>query len=65
METKFKPQRTSFLTWAIFFGTLGAAVISLIPAVFPALLLRTFGGLDDFAGVNPFDIGICAYPVLI
>ncbi len=65
METKFKPQKTSFITWAIFFGTLGAALISLIPAVFPALLLRTFGGLDDFSGINPFDIGIWAYPVLI
>jgi len=65
MEIKLKTQKTSFLTWAIFFGTLGAAVISLIPAVFPALLLRTFGGLEDFAGVNPFDIGIWAYPVLI
>ena len=65
MEIKFKPQRTSFLTWTIFLGTLITALISLIPAVFPALLLRSFGGLEDFVGINPFEIGIWAYPLLI
>jgi len=65
MEIKLKPQRTSFVTWAIFLGTLITALISLIPAVFPALLLRSFGGLEDFAGINPFELGIWAYPLLI
>ena len=65
MEIKSKLQRTSFATWAIFLVTLITILISILSAVFPALLLRLFGGFEDYAGINPFEIGIWAYPILI
>ena len=40
---------------AIFLITILVAIISLMPAVFPALILRSLGGLDDHMGVNPFE----------
>jgi len=55
----------SFVTWAVFLSTLIVLFFTLIPAVFPALLLRTFGGFGDSLGVNPFEIGIFTYPLLI
>jgi hypothetical protein len=33
--------------------------------MFPALLVRTIGGLEDRLGVDPFDVGPWAYPLLI
>jgi len=57
--------RTSLVTWIVFFSTLITVLISLISAVFPALLLRTFGGFEDNAGINPFELGIWAYPLLV
>jgi len=64
-EKAIKIQRKDFLGWLIFLPTLIILLFSLIPVIFPALLLRTFGGIENFAGVNPFDIGILAYPLLI
>ena len=40
-------------------------LISLIPAIFPVLLLRTFGGFEDVVGINPFERGEWAYPLLV
>jgi len=57
--------KTSFVTWAVFFATLIAVIFSLIPAIFPALLLTTFGGFENFVGINPFEIGIFAIPLLV
>jgi len=65
MEKKYKLNKTSFVTWAVFLVTLITVLISLISAVFPALLLRSFGGFEDNVGINPFEIGIFAYPLLI
>jgi len=65
MEIKYKLQKTNFVTWIIFLVTLITVLISLIVAVFPALLLRSFGGFEDNVGINSFEIGIWAYPLLI
>jgi hypothetical protein len=56
--------KISFLPLMIFLATLVTVLISLIPAIFPALLLRTFGGLENLSKINPFEIGIWGYPIL-
>jgi len=61
----YLPQKTSFVTWVMFLSTLVAVLFCLIPVIFPALLLKTFGGLDDISGINPFEIGEWAYPLLV
>jgi len=65
MDIKYKQHNTSIVTWIVFLVTLVITLISLIPAVFPALLLRTFGGFEDNIGINSFEIGIWAYPLLV
>ena len=50
---------------AIFVSTLIVVLIALTTVVFPALVLRTMGGLEDYIGTNPFEVGVWAYPVLI
>jgi len=65
MDINYKLRRTSFVTWVVFLATLVAVLLSLTSAVFPALLLRTFGGIEDVAGIDSFEIGIWAYPLLI
>ncbi len=57
--------KTSFVTWTVFLATLIVLFFTLIPAVFPALLLTSFGGFKNFAEINPFEIGIFAYPLLV
>lgn len=49
----------------IFLATIIAAATSLVPVVFPAFLLRLFGGLEDHAGINPFEPGVWAVPFLL
>lgn len=53
------------LLWPIFLATLTIVILCLIPALFPALLLRMFGGYEDYMGINPFEIGIWTTPLLI
>ena len=65
MKIESKLRGTSLVTWLIFFPTLITVLISLISAVFPALLLRSFGGYEDNIGINSFEIGIWAYPLLV
>jgi len=65
MDEKQKLNKTSFVTWTVFLVTLITVLISLISAVFPALLLRSFGGFEDNVGINPFEIGMLAYPLLV
>ena len=49
----------------MFLITLTIVLISLVPVVFPALILRTLGGLEDFTGTNPYEIGIWTWPFII
>jgi len=65
MKVNTELRGTSVVTWIIFFSTLVTVLISLISAVFPALLLLSFGGFEDNVGINPFEIGIWAYPLLV
>ncbi len=64
-EKKLNLQRKDLVSWLIFLPTITILLFSLIPAIFPALLLRTFGGFDNNAAINPFEIGVFAYPLLI
>jgi len=57
--------KTSLVTWAVFLATLIVVLFSYIPAIFPSFLLITFGGFENIAGINPFEIGIFAYPILL
>ena len=63
MQSKSISQNRTSLV--IFLATLGVAITSLIPIVFPALLLRLFGGMEDHANINPFELGVWAYPFLL
>jgi hypothetical protein len=45
--------------------TLGVAITSTIPVIFPALLLRLFGGHEDHGNINPFEPGVWAFPFLL
>ena len=65
MYIKYKLFSSSLVTWVVFLVTLIAVLITLTTAVFPALLLRTFGGFEDNVGINPFEIGAWAYPLLV
>jgi len=48
-----------------FLTTLFILLLNLISAVFPNLFLKSFGGFEDNVGINPFEIGIWAYPLLV
>lgn len=65
IKQKLYPQISSLVTWIVFLATLGMLIMSLIPAVFPALLVRTFGGFEDFLGINSFDLGTFAIPLIV
>ncbi|MBM2819870.1 MAG: hypothetical protein HW410_1552, partial [Nitrosarchaeum sp.] len=53
------------VSWVIFLPTIIAVFISLIPSIFPAFLLRTFGGLTGNVQIEPFETGPWAYPIII
>ena len=63
-ESEIK-KNNDFLSWAIFLATLGAVIITVLTIVFPAFVIRTFGGFTDYTGINPFEIGIWAIPFFI
>jgi len=58
-------KKTGVVSWILFLATLVITIISIIPAIFPALLLRSFGGHEDNIGINPFEIGAWALPLLV
>ncbi len=57
--------RKNLVLWAIFLGALGAALIAATTSVFPNLIMRTLGSTPDFFGINPFEIGIMAVPLVL
>ncbi|MGI0027446.1 MAG: hypothetical protein ACREAD_06350 [Nitrosopumilaceae archaeon] len=66
MEETTKPGRiSSLVSWAVFLTTLAIVLISLVPVIFPALILRTLGGFENVSGTNPYETGIWAWPLLI
>jgi len=60
-----KSKNVKPVSFAIFVSTLIVVLIALTTVVFPALVLRTMGGTEDYIGINPFEVGVWAYPVLI
>ena len=65
MEKLASIKQTSIVSWIIFLSTFIVVLISSTTAVFPALILRTLGGLEDHVKTNPFETGAWAYPILI
>ena len=59
-----KSKNVKPVSLAIFVSTLIVVLIALTTVVFPALVLRTMGGTEDYIGINPFEVGVWAYPVL-
>ena len=53
------------ISWIIFVPAIIVGFISLIPSVFPAWLLRSFGGIPDNIQIDPFEPGVWAYPIII
>ncbi len=60
-----KSKNVKPVSFAIFVPALIIVLIALTTVVFPALVLRTMGGTEDYIGINPFEVGVWAYPVLI
>jgi len=56
---------TNLVSWGVFLPTLAMLIISLISAIFPNLLLSSFGGVEDHLNINPFETGIWAFPLLL
>lgn len=49
----------------MFLITLAIVLISLVSVVFPALILRSLGGLENISDINPFETGIWTWPFII
>lgn len=65
-ENLAPPNRKKRLaSWAIFTSTLLVVLISLTTVVFPAFVLRSFGGITEYSGINPFETGIWAHTLLV
>ena len=58
-------RRRNLVLWAIFLGALGTSLIAATNSVFPNLLMRTMGSTPDFFGINPFEVGIMATPLIV
>jgi len=57
--------KSSLVSLIIFLITLVVVIFTLMSIVFPALVMRTLSVIDDNIGINPFELGIWAYPLLI
>ena len=53
------------VSWIVCLSTIIVVLFSLISVLFPALILRSLGGFDDSAGIDPFELGSLAYSFLI
>jgi hypothetical protein len=58
-------EKKRLASWIIFSSTILVVLISVTTVIFPTLVLRSFGGIAEYSGISPFEIGILAYPVLI
>jgi len=65
LELKKELKFSELVSWVVFLATLIVGLFSIIAAVFPNLLLSSFGGVEDHLGINPFETGIWAFPLLI
>ncbi len=62
---KVELQFSNLVTLSVFLITLVFVIITLTSTVFPNILLTSFGGVEDHSNINPTEIGIWAYPLLI
>jgi len=62
---KYRFKKTSSLvTWALFLTTLVVGLISITSAIFPVFITSTFGEYDNNLGIDIFETGIWAFPLL-
>ena len=61
--TLFRKRRLG--SWVIFSSTLLVVLISVTMVIFPTLVLRSFGGIIEYSGIEPFETGIFAHIILI
>ena len=64
MEKERVTNKSRFVSWAIFLAALAAVLVTVTTVVFPALLVRSIGGFEDYSAINPFETGIWSYPLL-
>ena len=62
---KAESQFSNLVTLGVFLITLVFVIITLTSAIFPNLLLTSFGGNENYANIDPFEMGIWASPLLI
>jgi len=62
---KINSQFSNLVTLGVFLITLVLVIITLTSAIFPNLLLTSFGGNENYANIVPFEMGIWAFPLLI
>ena len=58
-------QEQTVVSWGIFLATLAILLITLTAVIFPALLIRTVGGFENYANVNAFETGVWGFPLFI
>jgi len=70
--SRFKKIKPSPISWIVFFFTISMVLISLIPVVFPALIVTSFTTVSDLeqfgisgGEVDPFEAGPLAAPLFI
>ena len=64
-EGKKKRENSELLSWTVFLVTLLVVLIAITTLLFPALVIRSLGGVEDYSGINPFETGIWTFPILI
>ncbi len=64
-EGKKKRENSELLSWIVFLVTLLVVLIAITTLLFPALVIRSLGGVEDYSGINPFETGIWTFPLLI
>jgi len=57
--------KSNLISLIISFITLIVVLVGLIPVIFPAFLTRAFSTIDDHLGIDPLELGLWAYPLLI
>ena len=62
---KINSQFSDLVTLGVFLIALVFVIITLTSTVFPNLLLTSFGGGENYANNDPFEMGIWAFPLLI
>ncbi len=62
---KLKRKNPDLVSWTVFLITLSVVLVAIITLLFPALVIRSLGGVEDYSGINPFETGIWTFPLLI